>query len=439
MGYRVELPLLHHTGIGCDLKQKGFPSPGQMASNEMLYPSNEVLSKLTSLLKGLHELTGDDDPITLRFMIAGGNHILSATATAYASLQRHASALLRNFNIEFFILPYSKNHYAEWLARMDPWYNRHVFLPLESKIFVAPSLQSDTKSRLRSHGHLHTVGQFYRDMTESYAREADQLVKLRLWECLCWESPPYTKTPHQLIPFVQRVEIGKRVDHKGQEEMYQYGTSGSVYRNRANTNYNHYNGQHSEMKSNGNYEDLEDDDDDDMEQHNGDKIALNNTVSNEYKANGYNENDEDLDSFDYSPIALDIEWQPVDMLGRAQIQGIDQKMQYLNALSLSSCPRYGDKGFPASPDKAGVIHLYCNVRDSNKKKKFQEYALLKSEPSQHVRSCTVASNRQSDKFFILVDDQIYGKFSRIKVQPMIDPNTKDQVSMPIRTFFPVNV
>merc|ERR1719242_1586580 len=76
--YRVELPLLHHTGIGCDLKIKGFPSPGQMASNEMLYPSNEVLSKLTSLLKGLHESIGANsndendkkDKITLRFMIA---------------------------------------------------------------------------------------------------------------------------------------------------------------------------------------------------------------------------------------------------------------------------------------------------------------------------------------------------------------------------------
>merc|ERR1719334_954104 len=118
-------------------------------------------------------------------------------------------------------------------------------------------------------------------------------------------------------------------------------------------------------------------------------------------------------------------------------QMIQQKSQYLDALSLSSCPRYGDKGVPASPDKAGEIHLYCKVRDSNKKKKYQEYALLKTEPSQHVRTCVVSSNDPRDKFFIMVDDQIYGKFSRIKVQPMINPVSKDQVFMPIRTFFPV--
>merc|ERR1719411_1227935 len=134
--------------------------------------------------------------------------------------------------------------------------------------------------------------------------------------------------------------------------MYQFGASGNIYRNRANT-----------IRSTEQKIDFDDD--------------------------GYDADDAfDFDTFDYQPTAIDIEWQPVDMLGRAQIQSIDQKSQYLDALSLSSCPRYGDKGFPASPDKAGVIHLYCKVRDTNKKKKFQEYALLKSEPSQYVRSCT---------------------------------------------------
>lgn len=437
--YRVELPSLHHTGIGCDLKKKEFPSPGQMASNEMLYPSNEVLAKLTSLLKNLHGLTSPDERITLRFMIAGGNSILSGVATAYASLMRHAQPLLENFNIEFFILPYSKNHYAEWLARQDPWYNRHIYLPLESKLFVAPSLLPDTKSKLRSHGHLHTVGQFYREMSEAYAREADQLVKLRLWECLCWESPPYTKTPHQLIPFCQRVEAGKHVEKKGQEEIYQYGAMGGInsmlYRNRANTNYNHYTQQTQEYKNG--YDPYDDYDQDGYV--NGTHESSSNFNSNNNN-NDSKYDDDDLDDldFDYQPIPLDVEWQPVDMLGRAQIQTIDQKSQFLDSLSLSSCPRWGDKGFPASPDKAGVIHLYTKVIDSNKKKKFQEYSLLKNEPSQHVRTCIIQSNRQSDKFFIMVDDQIYGKFSRIKIQPMIDPSTKDQVFMPIRTFFPVS-
>lgn len=428
-GYRVDMPALHHTGIGCDLKRKEFPNPGQMAANEMVYPSNEVLAKLTTLLKRLHPLTSDEQPITLRFMVAGGNSILSGVATAYAALMRHARPLMHNFEIEFFILPYSRNHYAEWLARQDPWYNRHIFLPLECKLFVAPSLLPDTKSRLRSHGHLHTVGQFYREMSEAYAREADQLVKLRLWECLCWESPPYTKTPHQLIPFCQRVELGKAVDRKGQEEMYTMGPMSQFSRNRANT----VNRVDTEPQY-----DMDFIDEDNPAFASSSMISGTDTTEFTGDSKYDPEDDLDFDTFDYNPVALDVEWQGVDMMGNAQMQPIQQKSQYLDSLSLSSCPRWGDKGVPASPDKAGEIHLYCKVRDSNKKKKYQEYALLKTEPSQHVRTCVVStSNHPSDKFFIMVDDQIYGKFSRIKIQPMMDPVSKDQVFMPIRTFFPI--
>lgn len=169
------------------------------AANEMIYPSNEVLAKLTTLLKHLHPLTSDEQPITLRFMVAGGNAILSGVATAYASLMRHAQPLLCNFEIEFFILPYSRNHYAEWLARQDPWYNRHIYLPLECKLFVAPSLLPDTKSKLRSHGHLHTVGQFYREMSEAYARYIAYSLSLSVFVfdgmiCGIWEFIAYALT-----------------------------------------------------------------------------------------------------------------------------------------------------------------------------------------------------------------------------------------------------
>eukprot|EP00485_Elphidium_margaritaceum_P006727 CAMPEP_0202695710 /NCGR_PEP_ID=MMETSP1385-20130828/9242_1 /ASSEMBLY_ACC=CAM_ASM_000861 /TAXON_ID=933848 /ORGANISM="Elphidium margaritaceum" /LENGTH=982 /DNA_ID=CAMNT_0049351787 /DNA_START=168 /DNA_END=3116 /DNA_ORIENTATION=+ len=449
--YRVELPVLHHTGIGCDLKKKEFPSPGQMASNEMLYPSNDVLAKLLAIFKNLHGVAtssaashddgGPGEPITLRFMIAGGNNILSGVATAYASLMRHCQPLLQHFEVEFFVLPYSRNHFAEWLARQDPWYNRHIYLPLESKLFVAPSLLPETRSKLTSHGHLHCVGEFYREMSEAYAREADQLVALRLWEVLCWEAPPYTKTPHQLIPCCLRVEIGKFAEKRGQDQLYQSNYQNTnLYRNRANTSYQQqnqnvdddgYDAYDAEVYENGGVGV------DGDEYGSGDYLLHHqNGGGGDYK---YNDMDMDIDTFDYQPVALDIDWQPVDMLGRAHIQNIEQKSQYLDTLSLSSVPRYGDEGFPASPDKAGVIHLYCKVRDSHKKKKYQEYALLKNEPSQHVRSCVISSDSPAEKFFILVDDQIYGKFSKIKVQPIIDPITKDQVFMPIRTFFPVNV
>ena len=38
-------------------------------------------------------------------------------------------------------------------------YNRHIYLPLECKLFMAPLLLPDTKAKLRSHETLDTVSQ----------------------------------------------------------------------------------------------------------------------------------------------------------------------------------------------------------------------------------------------------------------------------------------
>eukprot|EP01084_Bolivina_argentea_P295115 508001_1 len=62
-----------------------IPSPGQMASNEGDINENENDEKENERKDELQL----QEYITLRFMIAGGNDILSATATAYASLKHH--------------------------------------------------------------------------------------------------------------------------------------------------------------------------------------------------------------------------------------------------------------------------------------------------------------------------------------------------------------
>eukprot|EP01084_Bolivina_argentea_P295114 508000_1 len=108
---------------GCD----NFPSPGQMASNEGDINENENDEKENER----------KDELQLQEYYIEIYDILSATTTAYASLIRHAKELITNFNIELFVLPYSKNDYSEWLARQDPWYNRYIYLPLSNKLFVA--------------------------------------------------------------------------------------------------------------------------------------------------------------------------------------------------------------------------------------------------------------------------------------------------------------
>jgi len=141
-------------------------------------------------------------------------------------------------------------------------------------------------------------------------------------------------------------------------------------------------------------------------------------------------------SFDYDPAPVDVEWQAVDMIGKAT-NTVIQKDQQLTQITIATCPRYGDKGLPTSPCVDGIAQMYAEVLDAFKKKKFTDYGILKNDPSQHVRTVTITSQRNENKFAVQVDDRIYGPFSRIKVQPMIDIITKRQVAMPVKTFFPV--
>ncbi|ETO10051.1 hypothetical protein RFI_27324, partial [Reticulomyxa filosa] len=136
--FRPQLPVYNHTGLICDLVQEEWPKKGQIACGDAVYPFNEVLVKMRNILLQYSELSLEKDPITLRFAIAGSDRILNSVCWAYAALSRHYSALISQFNLEFFVIPFSKNHYTEWLARMDPWYKlsfnpKRVFVCFTSK------------------------------------------------------------------------------------------------------------------------------------------------------------------------------------------------------------------------------------------------------------------------------------------------------------------
>ena len=530
--YHVELPTLHHTGIECDLKNVIYPTPGQMASGESTYPTNDVLAKITgilshmktllpnnnnndnnnenkdnndddtqmngtndSLIDNIHgnsnhetKMNGDsshnnkksvpetDTDITLRFMVAGGNGILSALCTAYANLYRHGQYYLQNFNIEFFILPYSDNSFAQWLSRQDPWYNRHIYLPLQSPLYIIPSMKKDEIKKvkgIKTSGKLHTVGKFYRDMSVNYCREADQTVPLMLWEIHCYENQPFTTTPQKLIPFFDRIEIGKKAeffgnetlyntkddddDHKSDDELFpeneiensvknhkkSYSQSETELINHLNTSNNDSNingGNSSSVTKNRNKS---------RKRWKMSNAFRKNTIVNDNDNDNNNDNNNDIkdddqnnigeyEQFNYIAKSLDLKWTPVDMIGNKNSASIIQSNQFIDKLVVSSCPRYNDESTPASPNIQGVISLYAKLLDNKKQqKKYQQYSLLKNEPSHHIRSIEITCTKNLERFWILVDDQPMGPFQKIKIKPMMDPLTKKQVFLPIKTFFPV--
>ena len=159
-------------------------------------------------------VSSEKEPISIRFAINGGNRILNAVVCAYAALKRHGSeGLLNKFHIEFLLIPTSRCDLADWLARQDSWYNRHVYIPLQSELFVAPWIDYKSKPKTKPVINDSCLTKFYRDITESYARESNHSVDICIWECQAWydnNNNQSTKTPDVILPFVERVELGMR-------------------------------------------------------------------------------------------------------------------------------------------------------------------------------------------------------------------------------------
>ena len=100
--------------------------------------------------------------------------------------------------------------------------------------------------------------------------------------------------------------------------------------------------------------------------------------------------------FDYTAINLDIKWEPVDMIGNVLTERKEQS-QVFHKLSIGSCPKYGDIGFPPNPGKAGVAELHTQHKNINTNPSSSRNAQKKAiydnvfhnEPSQHVASVTI--------------------------------------------------
>ena len=410
--FKPLLPTIKHTSVVCDISREEYPKRGAIAAGDMTYPINDVLIKLRNILTQLVEVASESDPITVRFVIAGGNEILNATACAYATLFRYYSGLLQCFELEFMVIPYSMNHYAEWLAREDPWYNRHVFVPLQSRLLVVPALDHKTRVKKRVSGNLTVVGKFYCDMAEDYSRESEHTVRLMLWECHCWNGDlqTSTNTPDHVIPFCQRVEIGRNAEFEGYKAMYN--------------------------QSKDNDSDVSEDSKEES------KLDIPRTSSNTNNAfatptaEELKQTQEYTDSFDYTPPTFLIEWQNVDMIGNPSGSVLQKNQQFENFV-FSTCPRYGDPLAPPSPNEEGVAKMYASVKVSTKKKRRAErFSLLSEEPVQHIRSVSLKS--KEERFWVQIDDRLYGPYTRLKITPMVNPLTMRQVFMPIQTFFPVD-
>jgi len=247
-------------------------------------------------------------------------------------------------------------------------------------------------------------------------------VKLMMWEVQCWTDETVTNTPDQIIPFVQRVVLGRDAELEGHKLMYN---------------------QQPENEGS----DSEGGDEEDTEEKKDTPVtispdAFSEEYINEAEEKAALEEENPSDTFEYRPISISLTWDSVDMIGNPS-KTVTQKGQRFEELRIATCPMFGDAGFPPSPLTQGVAQMYATLVNSAKRPKQEEdYRLLASEPSQHIRTITVSSDKAERGMWILVDGRLYGSFARIRITPMVDLSSKDkerkQVFMPIKVFFPIS-
>ncbi|ETO20216.1 hypothetical protein RFI_17000 [Reticulomyxa filosa] len=299
-------------------------------------------------------------------------------------------------------------------------------------------------------------------MCAAYVQEAEQIVRLMIWEVHCWTEETITNTPDQIIPFVQRVVLGRGAELEGHKLMY--------------------NQQPENEDSDSEGGRASDGDEENVEEKKEPQVspdAFSEEHLNETGENGAMEEENPADTFEYKPIGLTLavmcvhviyvmfgvrcfffslhflfcfcfvvshsisptsfQWESADMVGNPS-NAVTQKGQRLEELRIATCPMYGDAGFPPNPTEQGVAQMYASLVNSAKRaKQEEEYRLLATEPSQHIRSVTVSVDKAEHRMWILVDGRLYGSFARIRVAPMVDMQTKKQIFMPIKTFFPISL
>lgn len=372
----------------------------------------------------------------------------------YCSLVQDHHKLLDNTTLQFFVVPFIYNELADFLARHDLWYRRHVFdtfanpqpfipfpnrqLPrasaLSSRLSVSSrssglekdrdssrslrnssyyevddSVGADRRSSSRSRGReggaqgmgsmmvpqeeykyagdelepelppISPLGCSYRKLLEDYVTQAKYLFGFNIWKVEAWEE--FNK--HH--PGGGASEGKKRVTgapHQITAFVSRFGF-----------------GIEAEKAA--------------IREHAG--LADHEQVS-------YNE----------APVQIDFEYHEVDLLGQTA-RGDTSKQGVFRSINARGVPqrvRSGERpGAPPQPNNP-FLSLYL--------RKMSDGPDVNRAPIK-VNYIEITSRKGRDPFHILVDGVKYGSFNRVVIEPLCAPNTPQQLTFPVSTFFPIAV
>jgi hypothetical protein len=165
----------------------------------------------------------------IHIVIAGSSKVLHAVAVAYLALTTRNHDLMRVLRFRFYAVPFASLPLAGYLARHDSWYNRHMLIPFRAPFFILPRARvaAEPNFTIDMTHPLSKSAAFLRKTVEQYTREADCTLDCTIFQmCGNFLAPTTDEarrkqatlgdTPDQILPFLQRLEVGNPARAAGQ-------------------------------------------------------------------------------------------------------------------------------------------------------------------------------------------------------------------------------
>lgn len=398
--YTCLLPRVEHIAVETECLFESTPStPKENAQLECLayIPFPQPSQYFDHLEYIQHQHAMEPKPCEARVMICGGDRALHCMLCAYLHSCQLAHISSNGINFKFYLLPFGENSIAQYIARNDGWYRRHVYKPCMTRSPVLPWLNPGTESKEDEYG-ISLVGRFFRETFATYAREARNTFNVQVWLAKGWieseqkQEDPKGKVdklaaqPDYSIPFISYCEIGIQAQAEEYRKKKKIKTIDEV-------------------------------------------ISISSL------------------GFVYNPPEIGVEFTPADLRGHS-LNNVEEDPEKYRSVVLRNVPKAGEKAFPANP-QSGSLELSASFLTVKAAAAYSKN-LLATEPVQRVNGVRLACTAPKATFHIVCDGESFGPFHHVVIEPArhnLNPNTTtyggvpvsqgDPVFFPIQTFFPI--
>lgn len=369
--------------------------PTDPASDVVPVPRTHAFECIEKLQAEWRHLADVDSAVRLRIVIGGGDQNLHTVVCAWVSFMNEYVDMLKGIEVQFYLVPFEENHLASFIARHDCWYKRHIYTPFRAHQFLLPSCDEgrryfdnpqsksgDSERELLPHGI------FLREAVEDYIRDANHTIKVNLFKVAVWRYPENAPEKRQKVRGSKSARLLGQQSHLPDKQI--------PFCQRVDIGY------FAEVRK--------------------------------HKEKAHSDQTQSKKKFDYTPVDVNVSVYPVDATGQEIANFHDLGCGY-QQISLSNVPFDKDASFPANPLNS-YLEMYADVSESNKK--VNKANVLHRENLQHVKKVSIRSTSPDVQFSVLIDGSTFGPYHRIDVSPFMNDVTNEPITLPIRTFFPID-